>query len=165
MSTFLTQEEGNLMRKFLKDREHLVRMAGLFTAGLLLFLTVRIVLVPKDFHELGHFRTGALADNMARPIAFAGREACAACHPDVVDERQGSRHADIACEACHGALAKHAEDPASLKPARPDPRTLCLVCHREDVASPKTFKQVNPQTHMGGQACISCHKPHHPEMT
>jgi hypothetical protein len=32
------------------------------------------------------------------------------------------------------------------------------------VASPKTFKQVNPQKHMGGNACISCHKHHHPEM-
>jgi len=152
------------MRQFLKDREHLVRMAALFVAGLVLFLIVRIVLVPKDFQELGHFRTGALADNMAQPMAFAGREACGACHPDVVDERQGSRHAAIACEACHGALAKHAAAPGSLKPARPDARTLCLVCHREDVGSPKTFKQVNPQTHMEGQACISCHKPHHPEM-
>jgi len=153
------------MRQFLKDREHLVRMAVLFAAGLVLFLIVRIVLVPEDFYELGHFRTGALADNMARPMVFAGREACESCHSDIVDERKGSRHAAIACEACHGALARHADDPASLKPPRPDARTLCLVCHREDVASPKTVKQVNPQTHMGGQACISCHKPHHPEMT
>ena len=153
------------MRKFLKDREHLVRMAGLFLAGLVLFLIARVILVPKDFYELGHFRAGALADNMARPMAFAGRDACESCHPDILDERKGSRHAAVACEACHGALAKHADDPGSLKPVRPDARTLCLVCHREDVASSKTFKQVNPQTHMGGQACISCHKPHHPEMT
>ncbi len=152
------------MAKWPKDREHLVRMAGLFVAGLALFLIVRTVLVPKDFNEFGHFRTGALADNMARPMAFAGRDTCESCHPDIVDARKGSRHAAIACEACHGALAKHAEDPGSLKPVRPDARTLCLVCHREDVASPKTFKQVNPQAHMGGQPCVSCHKPHHPEM-
>jgi uncharacterized CHY-type Zn-finger protein len=152
------------MPKFPKDADHLVRMAALFVAGLAFFLIARAFLVPRDFYELGHFRTGALADNMARPIAFAGREACETCHPDVVDERKGSRHAAIACEACHGALAKHAADPGSLKPARPDARTLCLVCHREDVASPKTFKQVNPQKHMGGNACISCHKHHHPEM-
>jgi hypothetical protein len=152
------------MPKFPKDADHLVRMAALFVAGLAFFLIARAFLVPRDFYELGHFRTGALADNMARPIAFAGREACETCHPDVVDERKGSRHAAIACEACHGALAKHADDPGSLKPARPDARTLCLLCHREDVASPKTFKQVNPQKHMGGKACISCHKHHHPEM-
>jgi hypothetical protein len=152
------------MAKWSKDREHLVRMAGLFVAGVALFLIVRTILVPRDFHELGHFRTGALADNMARPLAFAGREACESCHPDIVDERKGSRHAAIACEACHGALAKHADDPGSLKPTLPDAPTLCLVCHREDVGSPRTFKQVNPQEHMGGQPCISCHKPHHPEM-
>jgi Cytochrome c554 and c-prime len=153
------------MRKFPKDMEHLVRMAALFVIGLSLFLIVRALLVPNDFYELGHFRTGALADNMARPIAFAGHEACASCHPDVVEQRKGSRHAVVACEACHWALAKHADDPGGHKPARPDARTLCLVCHREDVATPQTFKQVNPQEHMGNEPCVSCHKPHHPEMT
>src|SRR5512146_266539 len=97
--------KGNSMAKWPKDREHLVRMAGLFVAGLALFLIARTVLVPKDFNEFGHFRTGALADNMVRPMAFAGRDTCESCHPDIVDERKGSRHAAIACEACHGALA------------------------------------------------------------
>jgi hypothetical protein len=151
------------MQRFLKDREHLVRMAGLFLIGLVLFLVVQVLLVPKDFHKFGHFRAGALADNAARPVVFAGRQACESCHPDVVEARKGSRHGMIGCEACHGALAKHADDPSSLKPTRPDGRTLCLVCHREDVAKPKSFKQVNPQEHMGSELCISCHKPHHPE--
>ncbi len=152
------------MQRFFKDREHLVRMAGLFLVGLILFLLVQLLLVPKDFYRLGHFRAGALADNAARPVVFAGRESCASCHPDVVEARKGSRHGTIGCEACHGALGKHADDPSSLKPTRPDARTLCLVCHREDVAKPKSFKQVNPQEHMGGEPCLSCHKPHHPEM-
>jgi len=152
------------MQRFIKDREHLVRMAGLFLVGLILFLIVQLALVPKDFHTLGHFRAGALADNAAHAVVFAGRQACESCHPDVVETRKGSRHGMIGCEACHGALAKHADDPGSLKPTRPDARTLCLVCHREDVAKPKSFKQVNPQEHMGGEPCISCHKPHHPEM-
>jgi len=152
------------MPKFPKDAEHLVRMAALFLAGVVFFLIVRAILVPKDFHELGHFRTGALADNMAQPMAFAGRAACESCHPDVVDERKGSRHATIACEACHGALAKHAEDPSKLKPVRPDPRKLCLKCHHQDMARPRTIKQVNPQEHMGSEPCVACHKPHHPEV-
>lgn len=151
------------MRKFLKDREHLVRMAGLFLTGLALFLSVRALFVPQGFGEYGHFRTGALADNAARAMAFAGRESCESCHSDVAEERKGSRHAIIACEACHGALAKHADDPGSLKPVRPDARKLCLVCHHQDMAKPENFKQVNPQEHMGAAPCISCHKPHHPE--
>ena len=152
------------MRNFLKDREHLARMAALFLAGVVIFLIARALLVPKDFYEYGHFRTGALADNAARPMAFAGREACESCHPDVVDVRKGSRHATLGCEACHGALAKHADDPGRVKPVRPDARKVCLVCHRQDVAKPKGFKQVSPQEHMGGEPCSSCHKPHHPEM-
>jgi hypothetical protein len=151
------------MRKFLQDKEHLVRMAGLFLAGLGLFLVLRVLFVPKDFYQLGHFRTGALADNAAWAVAFAGRAACESCHPDVVTERKGSRHGAIACEACHGALAKHADDPASLKPTLPEARKLCLVCHLQDVAKPKTFKQVNPEEHMGAEPCTTCHKPHHPE--
>jgi len=152
------------MQKFLKDREHLVRMAGLFLAGLALFLIVRALFVPKGFGEYGHFRTGALADNAARPMAYAGRDACESCHPDVVEERKGSRHATVNCEACHGALAKHAEDPSRTKPVRPDGQKVCLVCHGQDMAKPTTFKQVNPKEHMGSGACNTCHKPHHPEI-
>ncbi len=152
------------MGKFPKDMEHLVRMAALFLAGLVLFMIVRALLVPKGFYEYGHFRSGALADNASRPMAFAGRQACASCHPDVVDERKGSHHEIIGCEACHGPLAKHAEDPGSLTPTLPDARTICLVCHRQDVTKPKTFPQVNPQEHGGSAPCISCHKPHHPEI-
>jgi len=152
------------MPKFPKDGEHLIRMAALFVVGLVLFLIARALFVPKDFHELGHFRTSALADNMARPIAFAGQEACASCHPDIVEERKGSRHATIRCEACHGALARHAEDPSRAKQMRPDGQKVCLVCHGQDVAKPATFKQVNPKEHMDSAACNSCHKPHHPEI-
>lgn len=152
------------MRKFLKDREHLVRMAGLFLAGLVVFLILRVILVPQDFYEYGHFRTGALADNAARPIAYAGREACESCHPDIVDQRKGSHHSAIGCETCHGALAKHADDPSKLKPTLPDAGKLCLVCHREEMAKPKFLKQVNPREHMGSESCVACHKPHHPEM-
>ena len=152
------------MRNFLKDREHLARMAALFFAGLVIFLIVRAFLVPQDFYKYGHFRAGTLADNAARPVAFAGREACESCHPDIVDARKGSRHATVGCEACHGALAKHADDPSRLKPVRPDARKVCLTCHLQDAAKPKTFKQVNPQEHMGSTPCNACHKPHHPEM-
>ena len=152
------------MRNFLKDKEHLVRMAAIFLVGLLLFLVVRAFLIPKGFYEYGHFRAGALADNAARPLGFAGREACESCHPDVAEARKGSRHDAIACEACHGALAKHADDPGSFKPTLPDAKKICLVCHQQDVTKPKTFNQVNPQEHMGSEPCIACHKPHHPEI-
>ena len=154
------------MERF-KDREHLVRMAVLFLAALGVFFVVRAFMVPKGFGVYGHFRSGALQDNASRPLAYAGRQACADCHDDVIQKRKGSKHEQIGCEACHGALRAHAtaDDPSAHKPALPDGKTICLTCHLENVAKPKTFPQVNPKEHGDGGPCISCHKPHHPEIS
>jgi hypothetical protein len=154
------------MKGIFKDKEHLVRVAGLFVAGVVVFLLARAAFVPKGFGEYGHYRAGALDDNRNRPLAFAGRAACETCHWDVADARKGSKHAGIGCETCHGPQAQHAnsDDPAKAKPKRPDPKTLCLRCHLENVAKPAKFPQVNPKDHGDGQPCTSCHKPHHPEI-
>jgi hypothetical protein len=150
-----------------RDSRHLVRAAALFVAGILAFLVARAVLVPRDFGTLGHFREGALRDNRDRSLAFAGRAACGECHSDIVEARKGSKHAGIGCEACHGAQAAHAgaADPSATKPALPDGKTICLVCHLTNVAKPKAFPQVDPKDHGDGRACDGCHKPHHPELT
>lgn len=149
-----------------RDSRHLLRAAMLFGAGILVFLVARAVLVPKDFGTLGHFREGAIADNRAREVSFAGRAACGDCHSDIVDARKGSKHAQVGCEACHGALAAHASasDPSASKPVKPDPRKICLVCHLSNIAKPKGFPQVDPKDHGEGGACGDCHKPHHPEL-
>jgi len=152
---------GGTVRETLRESRHLVRAALLLAAGVLLFLVVRAILVPKGFGELGHFRTGALADNSQRPLAFAGSAACAECHADVVETRKGGKHENVGCEACHGALAGHAADP-STAPPRPDPDSVCLVCHLGNVAKPSWFPQVDPKEHGGGGACGDCHKPHNP---
>jgi len=152
------------MQKFLKDKEHLVRLAALFAAGFVLFLAAKTLLVPKGFGLYGHYRAGALADNRARPISFAGRAACGECHTDKRDEIQGGKHAGIGCEACHGPLAKHAEDPSSdPKPVKPDPRKLCLTCHLANVAKPVKFPQIDPKAHFEGNPCAGCHSPHAPD--
>ena len=151
------------MNSLFKETAHLFRAAALFAAGILVFLVVRAALVPKDFGELGHYRAGALVDARTRPMSFAGRAACEECHGDVAEVRKGSKHAGIGCEACHGALAAHAQDPTSVKPVLPDPAKLCLVCHADNVAKPAGFPHVDPKEHAGGEACTTCHKPHHPE--
>jgi hypothetical protein len=151
------------MREIFKDKEHLVRVAVLAAGGLLVFLLVQALLVPADFGVYGHFRAGALDDNRARPVVFAGRQACAACHEDIAKARQGSRHAGVGCETCHGPLARHAEDPSALQPELPDKRTLCLGCHHVNAARPSGFPQVNPKDHGDAGPCTACHKAHHPE--
>jgi predicted CXXCH cytochrome family protein len=152
------------MREIFKDKEHLVRVAVLAVGGVMLFLLIKALLVPADFGVYGHFRAGALDDNRNRPLAFAGRQACADCHEDIVKARQASKHAGIGCETCHGPLAKHAADPAALEPERPDKRNLCLGCHHENVARPARFPQVNPNDHGDAGPCTSCHQAHHPEV-
>jgi hypothetical protein len=141
---------------------HLVRVAGLFLAGVVAFLVLQALLVPKGFGVYGHYRAGALAENRVRPVAFAGRAACVECHSDVPEAMKGGRHAAVHCEACHGPLAAHAGDPTEKKAVRPDSKVLCARCHAANVARPARFPQVEAAEHSGGEACTTCHVAHNP---
>ena len=152
------------MRESFRDVEHLIRVAGLFALGFVVFLGARAMFVPADFGVYGFFRAGALDDIRSRTPVYAGREACAECHDDVVTARKGSAHERVGCEACHGPLGAHAADPGALVPERPDGATICLRCHRAGGSKPEWFPQVDPQAHAGGDACNACHAPHHPEL-
>jgi hypothetical protein len=146
----------------LGHKGHLVRVAALFGAGVLVFLVLQSLLVPKGFGAYGHYRAGALDDNRGRPLVHAGRAACVECHTDVWDTLQKGKHGRVHCEACHGALAGHAADPFAGKATKPDPKQLCARCHQESVTRPEKFPQVDAAAHSGGESCTSCHKAHHP---
>jgi hypothetical protein len=139
-------------------------MAGVFIVGVAAFVVLRWMMVPADFGVLGHYRAGALKDNMARPIVFAGQGACIACHADVADVRAKGRHAHVACEACHGALASHAAHPGGRNPIRPDPRKTCIICHTASISKPKSFPQVVPSEHAPEGSCAECHVVHNPKI-
>ena len=153
------------MKPRASDYVHLVRMAGLFLVGITAFVVLRWLMVPADFGEFGHYRAGALRDNMARPIVYAGQAACVECHPDVAEVRAKGRHALVACEACHGALAAHASNPDGAKPVRPDPRKTCIICHTASISKPKSFPQVVPAEHAPEGACAACHAVHSPKIS
>jgi hypothetical protein len=145
-----------------KDTGHLFRLAGLFVAGIVLFLVIRGFMVPSSFGQYGHYRGNALAEIAARPFNFAGHEACETCHTDVFDKKKGGKHAHVNCEACHGPLARHADDPASLTPARLDTAVLCVRCHETNAAKPRNFPQIVSVDHANGLPCETCHQPHTP---
>lgn len=153
------------MSGFLGHKGHIVRLGLLFAAGLAAFLVARTLAVPKNFGQYGHFRPQALKDDASFPMSYAGRKACEDCHSDITDQRKGSKHERVGCEGCHGPLAKHAQDPSSLAPKKPDGRTTCLVCHLANATKPAGFPQVNPKDHGDGGLCTTCHKPHHPEVS
>ena len=148
----------------MKEVAHLVRMVVLFVCALGLFLLVRAQIVPKTFGQYGHFRGSALEDIRTRPISFAGREACAACHDDKVQALKSGKHAGVGCESCHGPLARHADGSVDTKPVLPDTKVLCARCHEKIAAKPKSFPQVVTQEHSGGEACKTCHQPHSPKV-
>ena len=146
---------------------HLVRMAGLFVIGITVFLLLRSVFVPKNFGLYGHYNPGALQANMDRPMKYAGQAACVVCHDEQASARAKGRHANVACESCHGALASHAQsdDPAKSKPQRPDPRKTCIICHTASISKPKAFPQVDPAEHAPAGPCTACHvQPHNPKI-
>ena len=145
-----------------KDSEHLLRLAGLFAAGTLMFLVVQAVLVPSDFGEVGHYRTGALAENRERPLIHAGEQACVECHADITEARAANQHRAVRCEGCHGPHAKHAMGEA--KATRPEATPLCVSCHGANPARPAGFPQVNVKEHAGGETCVSCHTAHAPRI-
>jgi len=145
-----------------KDSAHLIRLAGVFLFGAVVFVAVRAAVIPKSFGQYGPYRGDALREIMARPVAYAGHEVCEGCHPDVAETKAKGVHAHVNCEACHGPQAKHAEDPGTVKPVLPDVAKLCVRCHSENIAKPNGFPQVNVKEHADGQACNTCHQPHSP---
>jgi hypothetical protein len=144
-----------------RDTGHLFRFAGIFVIALLLFLAIRGWLVPHSFGQYGHYRGAAMSEISARPIRYAGHQTCETCHADIVEKKSASKHASVNCEACHGPLAAHADDP-SIQPAKLDTATLCIQCHEQSAAKPKNFPQVEPQSHSTGVPCETCHQSHSP---
>jgi hypothetical protein len=152
------------LRRLLNEWVHLVRPALVLIAAMGLFLVLRAAVIPKDFGKYGHYRPGALDLVRSHPLSYAGQDTCAMCHDDQAKARASGKHAHVACEACHGPLAKHADDPGSVTPKLPDVADLCRRCHEKDAAKPRDFPQVVTAEHSGGAACNSCHQPHNPHL-
>ena len=148
----------------MKDAGHLLRFAFLFVLAFAIFLVVRHFVVPRSFGQYGHYRGAAIAEIAARPVKFAGHDTCETCHADILDAKKTGKHANVNCEACHGALAKHADDP-SIMPPKLDTAVLCVRCHAASAAKPKDFPQVDADQHSSGVPCETCHKPHDPALT
>jgi len=146
----------------LKDAGHLFRLAAVFLLGLVAFLVIRSLLVPRSFGRYGHYRANAIGEIAALPISYAGHQVCEGCHTDEADMKSKGVHKGVACESCHGPQAKHADDPGTAQPAKLDTTSLCPRCHQANIAKPKTFPQVDAPDHSGGAACNTCHQPHSP---
>ena len=147
-----------------KDIEHLIRLGVVILIAVAAFVLLRAAVIPSSFGQYGHYRGAAITEIAARPIAFAGHDICAGCHTEEAAQKKQGKHVVVACEACHGALARHADDPSALTPAKLDTAVLCARCHEANSAKPRTFPQVVTADHSGGIACDTCHQPHKPKI-
>jgi len=151
------------VRRMFHDSGHLIRPALVLLAAVVIFLVIRAAVIPKDFGKYGHYRPAALALVRSHQIAYAGQETCVMCHDDQANARKAGKHAHVACEACHGPQAAHANDP-SIKPKLPEVADLCRRCHEKDAAKPSGFPQVVTVEPSGGAKSNDCHPPHNPRM-
>ena len=146
----------------LRDYGHVLRVAAVFTFGVLSFLIWRAWMVPDDFGVYGHYRAEALTEIASRTPVFAGQAQCVSCHEQTQQDRRGSRHATISCEACHGPLGQHARGESELAPIRPSTRGVCLTCHTSRVGMPAWFPKVIVKEHSESGPCTDCHTAHAP---
>ena len=145
---------------------HLVRLAALFGAAALGFLIARPFFVPDTFGDIGHYRAAAVVEAREQPFHFADGTTCETCHSDVVALRQEkkSRHINIRCQSCHGALGEHVAGGGEPKPTLPDAVPLCARCHESTAGRPSFVPMVKTGEHSGGERCTTCHSPHAPGM-
>ena len=124
----------------------------------------RQFLVPESFGKYGHYRANAVDDIAALPISYSGYKACIDCHDDIYATKQASNHSGLSCETCHGPCQDHVSDPTEFIPTAPRDRGYCILCHGYNPSRPSGFPQILPDRHNPGEACMSCHQPHNPEL-
>jgi hypothetical protein len=81
------------VKRILRESEHLVRLVLLAAILVVAFLVIRKAVVPAGFGRYGHYRAPSLDDIRARPISFAGHEACEACHDEQAKTKSQGKHA------------------------------------------------------------------------
>jgi predicted CXXCH cytochrome family protein len=127
------------------------------------------ILVPEDFgvhgrnFTYGYHRLSSLQDWKDVSVKHQGRDYCAGCHQDNIQSLQGSVHAPVQCENCHGPGANH---PGVVPKLTIDTsRELCLRCHAS-LGYPNSNRGAMPsivdRRHMRRRECSKCHDPHNP---
>jgi hypothetical protein len=148
-----------MARKF-KMPPQIMRLVLLLIGIVSSYCVARAFLTPSTFRQYGWFRGAAIDELRARPVVFAGRKTCEECHEDEVIKLSKFAHRNLACEACHGPRAAHAQDP-DVK-SEVVSFSHCLRCHEANPSRPKTHKQIVSKDHYTGSKCIECHLPHAP---
>jgi hypothetical protein len=139
-----------------------VRLVLLTIAIVGSYIVARYFLTPSSFGEHGWYRGHALIELASLPTEFGGRQSCIECHDTQGETLAKGGHRTVSCEACHGSLAWHAEDPLSGRLSKDEVISDCLRCHAANPSRPPAHKQIVAREHYSGEKCSECHAPHTP---
>ncbi len=160
-------------------RAHIYRLLlVLFVIGAV-FIGIRALAIPDSWDNQRWYRKEALAQLQSLPMQFGGNHSCkeSECHEPPkrhqakLDAVTNGNHNGMACEVCHGPLARHAKDGEKIDDAEMTAANeLCLSCHRQLISRPEQFAQFS-ETLLYHELldvrkitpCRACHDPHEPK--
>jgi len=167
---------GKLDVGFWKFPDQVVRVGVIFFVVVTCMVLVRCQFVPESFGREGHYRADAVVSIASQEIKYAGAASGLTCIEECHGEDEsephklfGSYHRTLACEVCHGQVARHMaarmegeEEAEEDAPHRPSKRGECLYCHGYLPSRPTGFPQVIELLHNPTKTCKECHNPHDP---
>src|SRR5512143_1965975 len=77
----------------------------------------------------------AAKGKLAAKMINDGRARCYECHEEVKALKEGSKHARLGCDVCHGRLKEHLADYEKVKPTTNLELSLCGRCHKDEYES------------------------------
>ncbi len=135
----------------------------------------RKTFLPEAFGKYGHYRPGAIEDEIKRPLRNKTNDSCLDCHPFIKKIHLKGVHKTVSCEMCHSAYANHIDEGGKLIAKMPlkqgkEIKDLCLRCHNKVIkARPETsIKVVELPNHLEEKKvrtdhnCDQCHHVHAP---
>ena len=153
---------------------HVKRIVLVLVAAAVLGFIAKKIFTPDGFGKYGHYRAGAVQDEMGRELRHMTNESCLSCHPFIKQMHLNGVHRTVSCEFCHGPLADHVRDGAKVAvlPVKKgeEIKTLCLRCHNKIIRTrPKEYiKMVAMPQHLEEKHvrvdhnCDQCHNVHSP---
>ena len=159
-----------------KYNTHVIRIIVILVVLLAIGIGVRAMLVPESFGKYGHYRAGAIQDEMNLEVRNGTNASCLPCHSYIKEMHFSGVHKTVSCEFCHGPFADHIKDGKVIaklpKKQGEEIRTLCLRCHNQIIrARPKeSIKMVTMPDHLQKKqvrldhTCDQCHNVHAPLM-
>jgi hypothetical protein len=99
-----------------KDIRHIVHVAIIVVAVIVIFLIARALTVPESFGQYGHYRGDSIKERQDFPVTLQTPQTCKECHEEELGDWwpgfeawHNGKHSSLTCENCHSNLKEHVE--------------------------------------------------------